>query len=147
MKLSTRGRYGTRMLLDLALHQGKRPVLLKDIAHRQEIPLPYVKRLIGPLIAGGLVRSRRGVEGGISLAKSPDQLKLKEVIGLLEGPIVLVECVNDSKICDRSPFCVTRDIWTDLGKAMDGILESTTLQNLVERHRMKERSGAVMYNI
>ncbi len=147
MKISTRGRYGTRMLLDLALHQGKGPVLLKDIAHREEIPLPYVRRLIGPLIAGGLVRSRRGVEGGILLAKSPDQIKLKEVIGLLEGPTALVECVNDPKICDRSPFCVTRDIWSELGRAMDGILESTTLQDLVERHRMKERSEAVTYYI
>jgi len=135
------------MLLDLALHHGKEHVLLKDIAHRQQIPLSYMKRLIGPLIAGGLVQSTRGVKGGVLLAKSPDQIKLKEVIGLLEGRIALVKCVNNPRICDRSQFCVTRDIWTDLGKAMEGILESTTLQDLVERYRVKEQSESIMYYI
>ena len=69
MKLSTRVQYGTRMLLDPALHHGEEPVLLKDIAHSQQIPLPHIKRLIGPLIAGGLVQSTRGVKGGVLLAK------------------------------------------------------------------------------
>jgi Rrf2 family protein len=147
MKFSTRGKYGTRMLLDLALHHGEVPVSLKDIARRQQIPLSYTKRLIGPLIAGGLVQSTRGVKGGVLLAKSSDQIKLKEVIGLLEGQIALVKCVNNPGVCDRSQFCVTRDIWTDLGKAMDGILESTTLRDLVERYRMKERSESIMYYI
>lgn len=147
MKLSTRGRYGTSILLDLALHQGKGPVLLKDITYRQQIPLPYAKRLIGPLIAGGLLLSARGAKGGVRLAKPPDQIRLKEVIGLLEGPLVLVECINDPKICNRYPSCVTRDIWTDLGKAMDRILESTSLQDLVERQRVKERSEAIAYYI
>ncbi len=147
MKLSTRGRYGTSILLDLALQQGKGPVLLKDIASRQQIPLPYAKHLIGPLIAGGLLFSTRGAKGGVRLAKSPEQIRLKEVIGLLEGPLVLVECINDPKICNRYLSCVTRDIWTDLGKAMDRILESTTLQDLVERQRMKERPEAKAYYI
>jgi len=140
MKLSTKGRYGVRALLDLALHQGEGLVLLKDIARRQEISLPYLDHLITPLIAGGIVRSTRGARGGISLLKHPQEIKLSEVIQLLEGSIAPVECVNHPKICARSDLCVTRDIWGEMKKAMNGVLETTTLQDLVERQRQKEAS-------
>ena len=147
MKLSTRGRYGTRALLDLALHQGEAPVLLKDVAQRQQIPLPYLEHLITPLIAGGIVWSTRGARGGISLAKPPEQVKLSEVIQLLEGSIAPVECVNNPGVCSRSELCVTRDIWSELKKAMNGVLESTTLQDLVERQKRKGQPEEVMYHI
>jgi len=147
MKLSTRGRYGTRALLELALHQGEEPVLLKDIAQRQQISLPYLEHLITPLIAGGMVRSTRGARGGVSLAKPPEEIKLSEVIQLLEGSIAPVDCVNDPAVCSRSELCVTRDIWSELKKAMNGVLESTTLQDLVERQKRKERPGEAMYYI
>jgi len=147
MKLSTRGRYGTRALLDLALHRGEKPVPLKDIAQRQNIPLQYLEHLITPLIAGGIVWSTRGARGGVSLARPPEEIKLSEVIGLLEGSIALVECVNDPKYCSRSDLCVTRDIWGELKKVMDGVLESTTLQDLVERQKRKGQSEEVMYHI
>jgi len=147
MKLSTRGRYATRALLDLALHQGEAPVLLKDIAQRQEISLSYLEHLITPLIAAGIVRSTRGARGGVSLAKPPKQVKLSEVIQLLEGSVAPVECVNNPEICSRSALCVTRDIWGELKKAIDGVLESTTLQDLVERQKGKEQPEAVIYNI
>ena len=146
MKLSTRGQYGTRILLDLAL-RGEGPVLLKDIAQRQQISLAYVERLITPLIAGGIVRSARGARGGVWLAKSPEEIRLSEVIQLLEGSMALVECVNNPRICSRSAFCVTRDVWGELKKAMDGVLESTTLRDLVERQKRKEQPAEVMYHI
>jgi len=147
MKLSTRGRYGTRMLLDLALHRSEEPVLLKDIAQRQQISLPYLEHLVTPLIAGGIARSTRGARGGISLAKPPEQIKLSEVIQLLEGSIVPVACVNDPRVCSRSESCATRDIWGELKKAINGVLESTTLQNLAERQKSKNRSEEAMYYI
>ena len=147
MKLSTRGRYGTRALLELALHHGKGPVLLKDIAQSQQISLPYLEHLITPLIAGGIVWSIRGARGGVSLAQPPEEIRLSEVLQLLEGSIALVECVNDPKYCSRSDFCVTRDIWGELKKVMDGVLESTTLQDLVERQKRKGQSEEVMYHI
>ena len=147
MKLSTRGRYGTRALLDLALHQGEGPVLLKDIAQRQQISLRYLDHLIAPLIAGGIVRTTRGAKGGVSLAKPPKEIKLSEVILVLEGSIAPAECVNSPEICSRSKSCVTRDIWGELKKAMDEILESTTLQDLAERHRRKEQPEGAMYHI
>ncbi len=146
MKLSNRGRYATRALLDLALHQDEAPVLLKDIAQREKISLSYLEHLITPLIAGGIVRSIRGARGGVSLAKSPEKVKLSEVIQLLEGSTAPVECVNNPEVCDRSSSCVTRDVWCELKDAINGVLESTTLKDLVERHR-EGKSGAVMYYI
>lgn len=147
MKLSTRGRYGTRVLLDLALHQGEGPALLKDIARRQQISLRYLEHLVTPLIAGGLLRSTRGYRGGVSLVKAPEDIKLSELVQLLEGSIAPVDCVDNPAICKRSEFCVTRDIWEELKTAMSNVLESTTLQDLVERQRKKERPAGTMYHI
>lgn len=147
MKLSTRGRYGTRILVDLALHHDEEPVLLKDIAQRQQISLQYVEHLITPLIAGGIVWSTRGPKGGVSLAKHPEEIRLDEVIQLFEGSIAPVECVNNPNICSRSAFCATRDIWSELKRAMSEVLESTTLQDLVERQRRKEQPEEAMYHI
>ena len=146
MKLSTRGRYGTRILLDLAFHSGG-PVPLKDIAQRQQISIAYLEHLVTPLIAGGLMRSTRGPKGGVSLAKAPKEIKLSEVIRLLEGPIAIVECIDNPEVCDRSQICVTRDIWGELKRAVDGVLESTTLQDLVERQKEKDQSEAEMYYV
>ena len=147
MKLSTRGRYGTRALLELALHQGEGPILLKDIAQRQQISLRYLEHLITPLIAGGIVRSIRGARGGVLLARLPEKIKLSEVIQLLEGSVAPAECVNNPGICSRSKLCVTRDIWGELKEAMNGVLESTTLQDLVERHKKKEQPEQAMYYV
>jgi Rrf2 family protein len=141
MKISTRGRYGTRLLLELALHQGEGPVPLKDISQRQRIPLKYLEHVITPLIAGSILRSARGAGGGILLAKAPEHIKLSDVIRLLEGPIGLVDCVNSPEICDRSDSCVTRDVWCEIKEAMNKVLNSTTLQDLLERHRKKELSS------
>ncbi|MBA7503386.1 HTH-type transcriptional regulator CymR [subsurface metagenome] len=141
MKLSAKGRYGTRALLDLALHWGEGLVPLKDVARRQEIPLPYLEHLIAPLIAAGIIKSTRGPRGGVSLLKHPEEIKLSEVIQLLEGSIAPVECVDNPKSYPCSDLCVTRDIWGEVKKAIDGVLESTTLQDLVERQTRKEATA------
>src|SRR4030066_812040 len=145
MKISTRGRYGTRVLLDLALRGGKEPVPLKDIARQQQISLLYLEHLIAPLVAAGMIRSMRGARGGIWLAKLPQEIKLSEVVELLEGSIAPVDCVNAPKACPRSDSCVTRDIWVELKEAMDGVLESKTLHDLVERGGGKENGAEGMY--
>jgi len=147
MKLSTRGQYGTRALLELSIRYGEGPVPLKDIARSQQISLQYLAHLITPLVTAGIMRSTPGARGGVWLARSPQEIKLSEVIGLLEGSIAPVECVNDPKYCSRSELCVTRDIWGELKKVMDGVLESTTLQDLVERQKRKEQTEEVMYHI
>ena len=147
MKLSTRARYGTRALLDLALHSGEGAVPLKDIARRQQISLPYLEHLITPLVAAGIVKSTRGARGGVLLLRAPAEIKLSEVLQLLEGSIAPVDCINNPKICPRSDLCVTRDIWGDMKKVMDEVLESTTLQDLVERQKRKARPKEAMYDI
>jgi Rrf2 family cysteine metabolism transcriptional repressor len=147
MKLSTRGRYGTRVLLDIALREGKEPVPLKDIAQRQQISLLYLEHIIGPLISVGIIRSTRGAHGGVQLARPPQEIKLSEVLGVLEGSIAPVDCINDPEVCSRSELCATRDVWIELKKAMDGVLESKTLQELVEMQKKKKTADMVTYEI
>lgn len=140
MKLSTKERYGIRLLLDLALHWGEGPVLLKDIAQRQELPLLYIEHLIAPLIEGGLVKTTRGPRGGISLLKHPDEVNLSEAIQLLGGPIALVDCANNPDAYSRSKYCAVRDMWIEVTKATCETLERITLQDLAERQKRKEQS-------
>ena len=147
MKLSTRGRYGTRVLLDLALRNDKEPVPLKEIAQRQQISVLYIEHIITPLIAAGIIRSTRGARGGIQLIKLPQDIKLSEVMGLLEGSIAPVDCINDPKVCERSEICATRDVWIELKKAMDGVLESKTLMDLVDMQKKKKPTELAMYDI
>ena len=139
MKLSTRARYGTKALLELALHRGEEPVLLKDIAQRQQIPLPYLEHLISPLVQAGIVKTTRGTRGGVSLLRPPEEIILSEVIQLLEGSIAPVECVDNIKTCPRTDLCVTHDIWDEIKEAISKVLESVTLQDLVERQKQKEQ--------
>jgi Rrf2 family cysteine metabolism transcriptional repressor len=147
VKLSTRTRYGTRALLELALHGGKEPLSLKDIARQQQISLPYLEQLIAPLIAGGIIRSTKGPRGGITLARKPGDIKLSEITHLLEGSVAPVECIDNPEVCKRSEFCAARDIWSELKNVMDDFLEATTLQNLVEKQKSKSRKESSMYYI
>jgi len=147
MQISTKVRYGTRAMLDLALHYGNGPVLLKDIARRQEISLKYLDRICSSLKAAGLVKSLRGSKGGYVLNKPPSKITISQINEALEGSLVLVECVNNKNFCPRVNFCVTRDIWQELGKTMDSVLENTTLEDLVARDRKKRRISDSMYYI
>ena len=100
MKLSTRGRYGTRAMLDLAVNaKANSAVTLKEIAQRQDISLTYLEHLVGPLIDAGLIRSIRGSKGGITLAKSARDITIKDIVGVLEGPTAPVECLEHANIC------------------------------------------------
>ncbi|HIE17732.1 MAG TPA: Rrf2 family transcriptional regulator [Dehalococcoidia bacterium] len=147
MRLSTRARYGTRLLLELALQRGQQPIQLKDVAHNQQVSLLYLEHLIKPLIAAGIVKSRRGARGGIWLTRSPHEIKLGEIIRLLEGSTTPVDCVDIPESCPRSSSCVTRDVWSELKQAMNGVLDSITLQDLVERHKSKTAPSETVYQI
>ena len=135
MKLSTRSRYSTRLMLELALKYNKGPVLLKDISKSQEISLKYLAQLIIPLKIAGLINSSRGAHGGYFLSRAPKDIKLSEIIAAVEGPSNLVECVANPAICNRSDFCITRDIWTEVSNKLLIILESYTLQQLINRYK------------
>ena len=133
--------------MDLALHYGKKPVLLKDISAKQGISLRYLEQIVSPLIAAKLIISTRGPKGGVSLAKPPQKINLVDIIQVLEGPIVPVDCVENPGLCTRAPSCAARDVWTDLARAMHGVLESTTLADLVERQSRKEPGKELLYTI
>ena len=96
---------------------------------------------------GGVIRTVRGPKGGVSLARPPEEIRLGEIIRLAEGSVVPVACVDDPAVCTRSHSCATRDVWSELKEAIDGVLESRTLQDLVECQKTKERAGKVMYHI
>jgi Rrf2 family cysteine metabolism transcriptional repressor len=137
MKISTKGRYGTRALLELAMRDSNEPMLLRNIAKKQDISLAYLEHVISPLIAGGILRSTKGPKGGISLNKKPSDIKLSDVIRLLEGSVAPADCVDNPDICDRADTCVTRDVWCEMKKAMDTILDKTTIQDMVDRQNEK----------
>jgi len=132
MKLSTRTRYGMRALLDIALHSGGAPVRLRDIADRQVVSLSYLEHIIGPLVAGRILRSTRGAGGGVALLGEPDRILLSDIVNLLEGPLAAVDCVLHPDLCPRSGSCATRGLWKELAEAMDSILESRTLADLMK---------------
>jgi Rrf2 family cysteine metabolism transcriptional repressor len=147
MKLSTRGRYGTRAMLDVALHCAEGPVRLKDIARRQAVSKKYLEQLISRLEATGLLTSIRGAGGGITLARPASDIKLSEILQTLEGPIALVQCVDNPERCPRSSSCATRDIWMEMDQRLSDLLESKTLEDLCRQQREKEQPALAMYYI
>lgn len=146
MRISTKGRYGARLMLELALYYGKGSVLLKDIAKREEISEGYLEHLLPSLKAAGLVNSSRGAHGGYTLAKTPSEITLREVVQALEGPLSPAECVHTPNVCQRVQSCVTRDIWKKLGEKISQTLESVTLKDMVEMQKNKGETSLI-YNI
>ncbi len=147
MRISTRGRYGIRALLELAKHYGEGPFTLKDIARKRQISLPYLEHLISPLVSAGMVNSLPGVHGGIWLTRHPREITLCEVLQLLEGSGGLVDCVNNPGVCDRADACATRDVWSELKMTIEGFLKAITLQDLCKRQERKEKPAEAMYYI
>ncbi len=148
MKLTTKGRYAARAMLELALNYGNKPLQLREIAQRQGISERYLERIMTALVTADLVRSLRGQQGGFSLAKHPNEIHLTQVIQAVEGSLHLVECVNDNKLCGRANQCVTRDIWIKVRDAMLDVLNSISLEKMVEMQKNKlNQSESKMYHI
>jgi Rrf2 family cysteine metabolism transcriptional repressor len=138
MKISTRTRYGLRAVLELAISYGEGPLQLKVIAQHQDISVKYLEQIIAILKSGGMVRSIRGAKGGYILAKSPNQIRLSDVFSCLEGPVNTVECIEDQDYCAKAADCLARQIWTQVQNAINNVLQSITLQELVERTKNKQ---------
>lgn len=132
MKLSTRTRYGMRAVLELALSYEQGPLQARIIAERQNISGKYLEQLIAVLKSAGIVRSIRGPHGGYVICKRPSEIKLNEIFTVLEGPVTITECLEHADICQFHADCATRRIWTEMHRAITGVLESKTLQDLVE---------------
>jgi Rrf2 family transcriptional regulator, cysteine metabolism repressor len=146
MKLSTKGRYGARAALELALRYGKGPVMVKEIAETQNISERYLEHILNSLRVSGLVKSTRGAHGGYELAKPPAQITLGEVIRSLEGPIEIVACTEE-KVCTRSQLCVTYGIWCEVRSAVENVLDSISLATMAERHESLHRDAMNEYII
>lgn len=132
MKLSTRGRYGTRLMVELARNYGKGPTSIAEISRKQEIPIKYLEQLIIPLKKADLVRSARGPKGGHMLSIPPEKINLWDILTLLESKSSLVDCLVDESVCSHTTTCPVRPIW---GKALNALIEifrTTSLRDVVE---------------
>jgi len=134
-------------MLELACHYGEGPIELREIAKREDISLKYLEQVIVPLRTAGLVKSARGSKGGYSLAKHPSKIYLKDLVETLDGPLNLIECLKDPKVCQKVPSCITRDIWQEVSEAIDGIFHSVSLEDMVHRKKEKEARFPSMYQI
>ena len=151
MRVSTRGRYGLRAMLELAQRFGEAPVPMNILAQRQGLSRKYLHALLTALRSAGLVRSTRGPGGGFALARPPAQIKLSEVLHVVEGPLSLVDCVADRRACTRAKRCPARRVWQDLSGAIEDVLDNVTLEDMVapevkrcsglEGKRKEHRSG------
>ncbi len=132
MKLSTKSRYGTRLMLDLAEHGANQFVQLKDVSDRQEISLKYLEQIVIPLKRAKYLLSARGAGGGYRLAMSPEEIKVGEIVALLEGGKSIVYCDGKPELCPRASSCLTRNLWVETGEAMFGKLNSVSLSDLIK---------------
>ena len=131
MKLSTKTRYGTRLILDLARHHGEEPVTIGDISRRQDISVKYLEQIIRPLKKAELVVSTRGPKGGHSLTRPPDKITLGEIVRVLQSSDALAECVSEPEKCLRSSDCCVRIAWQEATNALYEKLNSITITDLL----------------
>jgi Rrf2 family protein len=133
MKLSTRSRYGTRLMLEMAQHYNEGPLQLGEIAKRQGVSVKYLEQIIIPLKKANYIESVRGSKGGHLLTKPPEEITVGEIVALLEEGTSLVECVEDTTVCERSDTCPTRLLWKEACDAMFDRLKAVTLADLVKK--------------
>ncbi|MFC1822357.1 RrF2 family transcriptional regulator [Thermodesulfobacteriota bacterium] len=131
MKLSTRGRYGTRLMLELAINYGEGPISMSDVSMNQGIPIKYLEQLVIPLKKAEFIVSVRGPKGGHMLAAPPEKINLWDILSLLETNLAVVDCVNDETVCDSVSDCLIRPFWGKAFSAMKTIFEETSLQDIL----------------
>lgn len=133
MKLSTRVRYGMRLMLEMAFHWGKGPVKLEKVAQRQSIPLKYMRQIAYALETSGLLMSVRGPGGGYVLSRPPEEISLLDIIRSIGGSLSLTPCLDNPRYCGRSPYCAARELWEEASTALRRVFESKKLSDLASR--------------
>ena len=142
MKISTKGRYALRLMLDLAMNGENNVVRIKDIAERQQISDKYLEQIISVLNKAGYVRSTRGPQGGYSLRKAPEEYTVGDILRLTEGSLAPVACVEEEGSCEREVDCVTGEVWKRLNQAISDVVDHITLADLVAlQEEKREKSG------
>lgn len=149
MKLSTKGRYGVKAMVDLAVHFGEEPLSIKSISERQNISEYYLEQLFSPLRKANLIKSIRGSQGGYILSKSPENITVADIMRVLEGPIEISECIeeNNESSCSNIDCCATRLLWSRIKESIDSVMESTTLQDMVDDYNKMKSSRMKGVNI
>lgn len=142
IRVSTKGRYGTRLMLNLAHHynSGHKAIILKSIAAEEDISLRYLEQIIIPLKIYKLVKSIRGAGGGYTLSRKPSEISICQVLEALEGSCGLVDCVDDKDFCDRVPNCAAYDIWRDASQLLKDYFKSLTLQSVLDTWDKKSKA-------
>lgn len=141
MKISTKGRYALRLMLDIALNSSGEQITIKSIAARQDISDKYLEQIISLLNRAGYVKSVRGAQGGYKLTKDPSEYTVGMILRLTEGNLAPVDCLEENtNECSRSSGCVTREVWSELYEAINKVVDRITLQDLVDRSRNKTAS-------
>ncbi len=139
MKISTKGRYGLRILIDIAIHNSNSPRMIKQIAESQQISSKYVSRLILELKNAGFVKSVRGVNGGYILAKSPNAISLLDVVEAMEGELSIVDCVMNSDCCGRCSTCPARNVWKTANDSLRNSLGWLTLASAISGYELNNQ--------
>ena len=138
MKISTKGRYAVRAMLDLALHNTGECIKVKDIAGRQGISEKYLEQIIAVLNRAGYVNSVRGAQGGYRIAKDPSEYTVGMILRLTEGSMAPVACLDEgAPDCDRCDTCETLEVWKDLYAAINSVIDNVTIADLVEKSRQR----------
>ncbi|MDO4622755.1 MAG: Rrf2 family transcriptional regulator [Eubacteriales bacterium] len=136
MKISTKGRYALRMMLDIAEHDSGDPVRVKDIAERQGISIKYLEQIVSMLVKADFLRSIRGPQGGYLLNRKPAEYTVGSILRLTEGNLAPVECLSTPvNPCERSQGCVTLRLWTEVNEAIASVVDKYTLEDLLEWKR------------
>jgi Rrf2 family protein len=139
IRLSTKGRYGTRLMLNLARHynHAEEVVILKSVSDDEEISIRYLEQIVIPLKINKLVKSIRGAGGGYILARNPSKIKISEIIQSLEGSFCLVDCIEEKDYCHRTPKCAAHEIWKEASTILRNYFQSISLQDLLEIYKKK----------
>ena len=144
MKLTTKGRYGLRAVIDLAVYAKDEPVSLAAVAERQNISISYLEQLIAKLKKAEIVQSTRGAQGGYTLAKAPEEISVGAILRALEGNLNPVDCVeaNGDTACESSDFCVTKYVWKRISDSINDTVDAIFLSELIEESdKVKQRAG------
>ncbi|MGK0469532.1 RrF2 family transcriptional regulator [Clostridium sp.] len=131
MKLSTKGRYGVKAMVDLAINYGEQPISIKNISQRQNISEYYLEQLFSSLKKAKLIKSIRGAQGGYILNRAPEEITIQDVINVLEGPIEVSNCLEDDA-CNNIDCCATRILWKKIKDSIDSVTSSITLKDIVD---------------
>lgn len=133
MRISTKTRYGMRLMIDLAQHWGGGRVALRDVAERQEISKKYMEQVVAPLVSAGLLHVTRGNQGGYELARGPRSITCADIVAATEDGLGLLDCASGALACPRDGFCLSKGVWLGLEHAMADYLAGITLQDVIER--------------